>query len=349
LNKGEDVEPLLAKALEAAEAAQALAPSRLESRMELMQDAWQWALSLQLRGLDPGERLREAIALSEGFAERDKTYRVHNLVGLIFKAWADHEDQKGLDSLAHRGAEIQAYERAIRLDERLPDAWINLGIAYFTRATNARAAAPEGDLERATRALDKAQALNPQHVVPYFYAGLVHERQGRRRASRGEDPRPELALALEQYRKGLAINPTLPVLLNGVGNVLSAQAQEEWNRGGDPFPLLEQARASLEQAVAVAPKQGIGYNNLGEVQAWRARYLRARGQDPGPSVRAAVGFYQPSVATGVFAPTGYISPVSSTRSNITCTSGEASPTSSRKRVPPWAARKRPSRSRVAPV
>ena len=56
-----------------------------------------------------------------------------------------------------------------------------------------------------------------------------------------------------------------------------------------------------------------------------------------------------STGPGVVAPTGYISPVSSTRSSITCTSGGASPTSSRNSVPPWAARKKPSRSRVAPV
>ena len=292
VNKGEDVEPLLTRALEAARAAQALDASRVEGRVERMQLAWQGALALGMRGLDPGERLREAIALAEGLEERDKTYDIHNLVGLIFKEWADHEEQTGKDSLAHRGAEIQAYERALRLDERVPDAWTNLGIAYYTRARTARAAAPDADLEQSLRALDKAQALNPQHVVPYYYAGLVHQRRGLRGASRGEDPRPELARAVERYREGLVINPTLPVLLNGLGNVQVLQAQEEWNRGGDPFPVLARARTSLERAVAVAPKQGNGYNNLGEVEAWRARYLRARGQDPGPSVRAAVELYQ---------------------------------------------------------
>ena len=56
-----------------------------------------------------------------------------------------------------------------------------------------------------------------------------------------------------------------------------------------------------------------------------------------------------STRTGALPPTGITSLVSSTRSSATCTSGGASPTSSRKSVPPWAARKKPSRSPVAPV
>src|SRR6218665_281897 len=56
-----------------------------------------------------------------------------------------------------------------------------------------------------------------------------------------------------------------------------------------------------------------------------------------------------STATGEGPPTRYTSPVSNTRNSITRTPGGASPPSPRKSVPPWAARKKPSRSWVAPV
>ncbi|KFE58476.1 hypothetical protein DB31_6275 [Hyalangium minutum] len=49
------------------------------------------------------------------------------------------------------------------------------------------------------------------------------------------------------------------------------------------------------------------------------------------------------------APTGFTSPLSSTRSSLACTSSGISPTSSRKRVPPCAASKAPVRRVSAPV
>ena len=56
-----------------------------------------------------------------------------------------------------------------------------------------------------------------------------------------------------------------------------------------------------------------------------------------------------STRSGASDPTGWISPLSSARSRRTCTSGDASPTSSRKRVPTSARSKWPARRRSAPV
>ena len=202
--------------------------------------------------------------------------------------WADYEDQVGLDALPNRGKSIDAYLAAIRFDDRQTPAWINLGTTYFTRASQPRCQDPEGDLEQARSALDKARALNPKHVVPYFYGGGVHGLMAERKRARGGDTRPDLEAALDQYRKGLAINPRMPQLHNGAGVVLMGLAREAWDRGGDPASFLDQSRLAFNQAIAEAPEQGFGYHNVGEVLVLRALYQRARGEDPGPTVREAL-------------------------------------------------------------
>ncbi|CAM4507031.1 serine/threonine-protein kinase [Corallococcus exiguus] len=282
---GAGAEPL-AKALEAAERARAVDPARSEATYTLARSTWLQARYRLEKGEDPRELLGKAAALFESIPEADRDRACHADSGLVFKTWADYEDQLGVASQGNRDKAIRAYRAALAIDP-IPEDWINLGSTLLTRASLPRNAEPEQDLQKAAEALEQARALNPQHVVPYFYAGQVHEQWARRRYARGEDSRLELELALEQYQRGLAINPSLPHLHNGMGIALLLRAEELWNRGGDPLPVLQQARASFEQAIAVAPGQGFGYANLGALLARRCDYLLARGEDPRPSAREA--------------------------------------------------------------
>jgi serine/threonine-protein kinase len=294
--QGGDAEPPLQEALAAAHKAQALEPARPSARLERALVLWQWARYRQVQGQDPRGPLRQA---SEAFAQvppEGRGYDFHTNLGLVFKLWADHEDQLGEDSLSHLGLAIDAYLEAIRLDAHVPDAWINLGNAYARRASNPRAADVGGDLERARHALEKARALNPENVAAHFYEGRLHELRARWLRERGEDARPALDAALASYRRALAINPGLPQIHNGVGLVLLEQAREDWDRAEAPFPRLEQAQAALEQARDTAPQQALAYNNLAEVHAARARYQRARGEDPRPSARAALSAAREALA-----------------------------------------------------
>ncbi|MHA7630215.1 serine/threonine-protein kinase [Corallococcus sp. M7] len=286
LTQGGDGAELLAKALEAAERARAVDPTRSETTYTLARSTWLAARHQLEKGEDPRTLLGRAAALFGSIREADRDRAYHGDSGLVFTTWADYEDQLGVDSWGHRDEAIRAYEAALAMAP-LPEDWINLGSAFLTRASLPRNAQGEQDLQKAAEALEKARALNPQHVVPYFYAGQVHEQLARRRRGRGEDLQPELELALEQYRRGLAINPKLPHLHNGMGVVLLLRAEDVWNRGGDPLPVLEEARASFGQAIAVAPGQGFGYANLGSLLVRRGNYLLARGEDPRPSAREA--------------------------------------------------------------
>lgn len=296
-NKGEAAEEHLEQAVAAARDAVALAPTERMPLLELGLSHWQWARYQQAHSQDPSEQLHRAIEAFERVAPGDRDYAFHTLLGLAFKVWADHEDQTGKDSLGHRSKAIASYLEAIQLDARLPEAWSNLGIAYLKRASHPRCEDPDGDLERARGALDRARTLNPKNVVPYFYGGQLHELRAQRHKEQGQKARPELDLAIGLYRKGLAINPKLAQLHNGLGSALLAQAKDAWERGEEPFTLLDEAQAAFEQARAVAPRQAFAYNNLGEVHVTRALYQRLRGENPAASTGSAVKAYQQALET----------------------------------------------------
>jgi eukaryotic-like serine/threonine-protein kinase len=295
-DRGGNVDDLMAKAIAAAEAAVALAPTQAPGRMELGRSYYQSGSYRQEHNLDPRAELRKAIEIFGGVSAGDRDYDYHLYVGLIYQTWADYEDQIGLDSLPNRGKTIEAYLAATRLDERKPPAWINLGTTYFMRAVQPRSPDPDGDLERARAALEKAHTLNPKHVVPCFYGGEVHSAMGLRERARGRDGRPELTKALDSYREGLAINPSMWHLHSGAGISLLELGREAWDRGQSPDLLLQQAIAELEQAVTAAPEQASAHDNLGEALLQRARFERARGDDPVVSALAALAALQRAVA-----------------------------------------------------
>ncbi|QSQ24264.1 protein kinase [Pyxidicoccus parkwayensis] len=292
--RGEDAQAPLDEAVASARAALALAPGRPEARLELGLSLWQRARYQLARSQNPRESLREAAEVFESISPEDRNYHFHADLGLVFKLLADYEDQTGGDSLSYRERSIASFRAALQLDERVPDAFINLGAAYLRRASHPRGS-PEEDLGRAAEALSRARALNPGQLVPYFYEGQVHEELARRTRARGGDARPELERALALYQQGVAINASVAPLHFGVGAILIAKARESQERGGDPFPLLDEAQAAYERGLALAPKGGLGDNNVGEVHAWRARFHRERGEDPRPSVRAAVASYQRAI------------------------------------------------------
>ncbi|NOK16346.1 serine/threonine-protein kinase [Corallococcus carmarthensis] len=286
-NLGGDDASLPQKAVSAAQRAMAFDPSRPEVRRELGQAWWIWGHLRQLRAQDPREQLSHAAETFEGLAPADRDAGFFLDLGLVYKTWADHEEQVGADPLPRYGKAIDSFRATARLDDRMPEAWLNLGIALYTRATHPRAPDADADLSQAVAALEQARTLNPGHVVSYFYGGLAHALVARRLRVRGGEPTAALERSAELYRKGLELGPGIPQLHNGLCLTLLQQAQTRWDQGADPTPALARAQEACERSVTVAPKSGYGYINLGEVFAQRALYQRARGEDPRASVHAA--------------------------------------------------------------
>nr|AYM53442.1 serine/threonine kinase family protein [Melittangium lichenicola] len=296
LQQGGEARPLLDEGLAAARAALALVPGYGRARSEFALLRRLEARFQQERGEDPRDSLRQAVESFEQLApaERDYAYQVD--LGNVFKVWADYEDQSGGDSLHHRDQAIEAYLAATARDARPLEGWVNLGTAYFKRATHPRAPDADGDLERAREALERVRSIDASNFVSCYYGAQVHEWRARRQHNRGGDALPELTRALALYRQGLAINARLPQLPNALGGALLWRAELAWDEGKDPFPLLDEAQAAFEQARAVAPQQGFAYNNLGEVHAGRALYHLRRGEDPTPHLQAALEGYAQALA-----------------------------------------------------
>jgi tetratricopeptide (TPR) repeat protein len=296
LNQGIPAEQSLQKAIAAAQAALTLQPGHSAARRELGQSLLRQARTLQARGLDPVPPLRQALETLERIPEKERYYEFYATQGLLFRVWADYEADTGGGFSGHLTQAIEAYRHAIQLDERLPDAWINLGQAYLKRAEDAQAADPVGDLEQARLALEQSRALNPRNFVAWYLGGTLHTGLATRLRSVDADARPELATAVELFERGIGINARVAPLHNGLGIALAELGREAWERGEDPLPLLGRAQAAYEQAIAVAPKQGWGQNNVGEVHAARAIFQVIQGEDPGAEVRAAEPLYLQAVA-----------------------------------------------------
>ena len=287
-DRGGAVDDLLPKAVADAERAAAIAPLVSKARLELARIYQEWGDDRQRKYQDPREQLRRSVEAFEGIASEDRDQDYYGSLGLSFKVWADYEDSIGADAEANRGKAIDAYTKALQLDDHALSVIVNLGINYYNRGAQPRATDPDGDLGQAIAALDKALAPNPQDLVAYYCEGEAYRTRGRRKQTHGEDPRSDFATAMERYEQGLAINPKLSYLHDGVGMLLQEQARQAWDEGKDPDILLDQARAAFARAIAAAPDQAFGYANLGLSFCIKADFDRARGRDPTAAATAAV-------------------------------------------------------------
>ncbi|HET9621012.1 MAG TPA: serine/threonine-protein kinase [Kofleriaceae bacterium] len=285
--RGEDVTGLVTTAIADATRAVELAPGRSEARLALAQIWRQWGEIRQGRSEDPTTQLGKAIEIADTIPATDRDDEYFVLRGLTFNVWADYEDQRGRDSAATRDRAIDAYTRALALDDKLAYIWFNLGGIYHDRAGEPHDRDIDGDIERAITAFERGQALDANNIAAYFYGGRLHLLRAQRQRDAGGDPGPELARALARYREGLAIDASRPQIHSGIGSVLAEQAENAWNHGEDPFPLFDAAEAAYARAAEVAPALGLGDKNLGWALAARAKLLNAHDDDPGPAVRAA--------------------------------------------------------------
>ena len=282
--RGREVEDLLRRALADAERAGQGAPAR----QEVAEIYRQWGEVRQGRNVDPSVQLGKAIAVREATPPADRDARFHATRALIFKTWADYEDQVGADAQRHRAQANEAYRDALVLAPKLSDVWGNLAINHYMRAKGQGAKDPDGDLAAALGALDQATSLNPKNWILCFYRGEIHLLIAQRALGRGGDPTQALGQALAAYQQGVALDDTSPHLRNAIGGAALTQAKVDWDAGRDPGAALAQADAAFAQAIKLAPDQGFGYDNTGVAATLRGWLANARGVDPRAQIGVAV-------------------------------------------------------------
>ena len=284
---------------------------RAQAWLELSRIYWTWAEDRLRHDADPGDQLRLAVEASDRVPEDERDHAFYLSRGLIFKLWADHQDNTGADARPNRGKAIDAYQRALGLEPRSVPVLINLGANYLMRASANGDPDIDRDLADAAASLDRALAINPRHPVAHYYQCRVLQQAAAQARAHGGDPRPQLAQALTHCKTGIEIKADLPHLHNQAGIVLLDQAMDTWDRGGDPTPALDEARAAYERAIAAAPDQVYGYNNVGDVLRRRADFVRASGGDPTAAASAAAAAFERALTinpddTLVLANLGYV-------------------------------------------
>ncbi|HWO19843.1 MAG TPA: serine/threonine-protein kinase [Kofleriaceae bacterium] len=291
--RGEDVTQLLTEAVADARRALALDPTSRAARLALVDIYKQWGEANQGRGRDPGEQLGQAVAILDAIPEAERDADFYLRLGLIHAVWANYQDRVGQDSSTHRRQAIGAYEQAVRSDDRLGMAWLNLGDSYRRRASRPGAQDPDRDLAAARDALARGRALDRTNYLTYLYEGDVRSQLAHREQERGGDPARERAQAIALYQQGAAVSPGNSYFPIAISVEHVEEAKETRRRGGDPLPALALAEAAARRAVEIAPDQGYGYTNLGAALLERAEYQAAHSVDPLPAARAAeVAFQQ---------------------------------------------------------
>ena len=257
-------------------------------RLELVRVHLQYGESVLERGRDPAPHLRAAAEILDRFTEPEQDYETLMQAGLIAHPWADYQDQVGQDSAAQRARSITAYQAATAADGNQVPAWINLGTCLLADAKRPGVVDPDGQLDKARRALDRARALDPKHLFAYLFSGGVLSEIAERTKRRGGDPRPEMERALQLYLDGAATKNNQPQLPNSAGTQRILLADEAWDRGASPHPLLEAARRDFTNAIDAAPGQGWAYVNLCESWIAAALYHSRAGEDPTEWVQYAL-------------------------------------------------------------
>jgi eukaryotic-like serine/threonine-protein kinase len=297
--RGEEAREPLERALAAARAVIHQQPTSWEAHQEEGLLLYFSARILKDQGVDPREQLRAAQQALERIPPGSRDVEFYNALGLIFFAWAGHDDDTGADSQAHWQNAIDSFQAATRLSPLSVGAWINLGMARYRHAdgptmTPSAKALREQRLQQAWEALQRAMELNPQHWVPYFYGGNIHNLWGSMHRCEAEGSR-YLDTARELFRKGLAINAQSPNLHNGLGVSLFNQAQRSWEQGGNAFSLLDEAQAAYSDAIRLAPRQVYGYINRGSAFLLRAAFQRDLGRDSNDSLHSAVAAFEQAI------------------------------------------------------
>jgi tetratricopeptide (TPR) repeat protein len=216
----------------------------------------------------------KALKAQKKYAEAIPVFeRATHLAPTSFEAWANLA--LALNETGCRGDDLQAYSRALALDDKQAWVWYNMGNAL-------------GGLKRYQEALaayERALALYPNYQDALSNKGLVLGSLGRYEE------------ALAAYDQALALNPNLAQTWNNKGTTLGILERYQealdavvyalsldsndavrWSNKGNALGglgRLEEALVAYEQALALDPNYAVAWSNKGLVLGSLGRYGEA--------------------------------------------------------------------------
>jgi hypothetical protein len=298
---GEDVTELLKGAVADAKRAVELDPDRREGRLALASTYKQWGEVIANHSQDPSEQLGQALQVLDEIPESERDADFYLRLGIIHAVWANYQDDVRQDSSVRRHRAIEAYETAVRVSEKAAQidgtlglTWLNLCDNYTRRAAHGQD--PDGDFERAERALAMGRKLVPTNFLIYLYGGDLYSQRAELDEERRMDSTSHRMQAIELYEQGAAASLRNPLFHNSLSIEHLRAAEDARDRQLDPLPALAEAEAAARRAVEVAPAQGYGYINLGAALLGRADYQQStRRADPMPAAREAQDAFEQAI------------------------------------------------------
>ncbi|MBI2505310.1 MAG: tetratricopeptide repeat protein [Candidatus Latescibacteria bacterium] len=165
----------------------------------------------------------------DALGKAPRMYRVQTNLGKALQLAGDHE-----------GA-LQAYQKALKLDDRHGDAYNNIATILHQ----------QGRLDEAIAWYHKAIERYPNHEEIYQNLADAHSEKG------------ELEQAVAMYQQALKLNPKDGPAWNNCGQTLY-QARR-W----------AEAEEAFLRAIALIPQQPEPYNNLGNLYSGQGKYAQA--------------------------------------------------------------------------
>lgn len=144
--------------------------------------------------------------------------------------------------VGHWRDSVALFTRAIAVEERNPDAHVNLAFGLLAR----------GETERATAHFERALAMWPAHLPARIELGNILLGRGR------------LEEAVAHFRAAVATHPASGQAHNNLGYALLTQGR------------LDEAMPSFEHALRLDPGLAVAHNHLGVALARKGRNAEAR-------------------------------------------------------------------------
>lgn len=225
------------------------------------------------KGGDPRKRLLDALADLEKARKGTRDAVAHSLAGRALLRLGMYRQSQGNDPSADYNRAIEALDRALDINKRLPEAYIARGLVktYAAEFVRRQGRDPTGQLQEAVEDFGRALSLRAGDPRALLGRGRARHRIGLQQRLTGTDPEPAFREAIRDLDAALAGRPPWPDALAARAGTWADLAEARLSRGQDPAREIEAALNDADGALRIAVHHE-------EALLAKVRALRVRGR-----------------------------------------------------------------------
>jgi serine/threonine protein kinase len=257
-------------------------------------------MEIEQKGKSPEEVVIEGISFCKKALQADsKDINANLLASRIYRDWAYHENERGIDSTGTLEKSANFARSALKIDSENGLAHLTLGMVYNTRADQelVRERDPIPFLDIANISLTKAiKKLPEDHQLLSVLANNYFKR-GRHFISTGKDPLPALNKAIDLLKKAIQLSPENSRYLSMLGAALNTKGGYENDIGLDGRATLQESIQFSKRSFAINPKYLAPYIWCGLSYLALANDKMDKGEDPSEELEEAIKVYGKALET----------------------------------------------------